>query len=428
MVLTPWGELDESSRESDAEALASLGAQGRRERLYAAMVASCEIRGYEATTVAHLLALSSVSRATFYEYFENKADCFQATIEVLLEAAVGAIGASFRADLPWKERARRALQDFFALAAAQPAAAKVCLVEYHAAGPAGVEAVELAVRHLNRLGLEALEQMPGRSGMPDDLALAIIGGFHRVLYRRLNEGRADELPSLAPHMWEWAMSYPPPPEPLRARGRRPRNEEGLLPPFAAIDPAERIIRAFANATADKGYPFTTIADVAATGAISASTIYKHFDSKDELLTAALDSSGAQLAAAVLPAIRRSPGWPHSVRAGFAATCSFLAAERGFAFLREVEVYAAGPEAIMLRDRIGEAVLTEMLAGEQAPAVGPVYFEAIEGAVYSILRDRLRAGGPESLFDAVPLLTYVALTPVIGAERACEVANEDGRNG
>lgn len=424
MVLTPWGNVEEPQRRGDATE--ELATEDRRERLYAAMVASCELRGYESTSVADLLLLSGVSRATFYEHFENKADCFRATIEVLLKAAVAGIAASYESDLPWEERARLALQGFLELAAAQPAAAKVCLVEYQAAGSAGVEAVEFAVDRLSNLGLAALERMPGRERMPDELARAIIGGFHRVLYRRLHQDRAAELPALAPQLWDWAMAYLPPPEPLRARGRKPHLDGDRLPPFAAVDPAERIIRAFATATMEKGYPSTTIADVAAIASISQRTLYEHFSSKGELLAAALDSSGAQLAAAVLPAIHRSRGWPSSVRMGFNATCSFLAAEPAFAYLRELEVYAAGPEAIALRDETGERILGEMLAGDDVPDVDPIYFEAIEGAVYSVLHDRLRGSGPASLLDAAPLLTYVALAPILGAERACEVANDDGR--
>lgn len=425
MVLTPWGEIEEPQgrRGGPPEDLA---VEDRRERLYAAMVASCALRGYESTSVADLLLLSGVSRATFYEHFENKADCFRATIEVLLKAAVAGIAASYESELPWEERARLALQGFLDLAAAQPAAARVCLVEYQAAGSAGIEAVEFAVDRLAALGRQALEQMPGRQEMPEEIGRAIIGGFHRVLYRRLHQNRAEELPALAPLLWDWAMAYTPPPEPLRARGRKPQLDGDRLPPFAAVDPAERIIRAFATATMEKGYPSTTIADVAAIAAISQRTLYEHFSSKAELLAAALDSSGAQLAAAVLPAIHRSSGWPASVRMGFNATCSFLAAEPAFAYLRELEVYAAGPEAIVLRDGTGERILAEMLSGEDVPEIDPIYFEAIEGAAYSVLHDRLRAGGPAGLLDAAPLLTYVALAPILGAERACEVANEDGR--
>jgi AcrR family transcriptional regulator len=168
-----------------------------------------------------------------------------------------------------------------------------------------------------------------------------------------------------------------------------------------------------------------VADVAECAAVSQRTIYEHFVGKRELLHAVLDSSGAQFCAAVLPAIRRSPGWPYSVRAGFGATCTYFAAEPEFAILRSVEVYAAGPEALALRDVSGAEVFAAMLVGSDAPDPGPLVFEAILGAVHAVLQDTVRRRGPEELPDVAPLLTYVALAPLLGAKRACEVANRDG---
>jgi hypothetical protein len=40
--------------------------------------------------------------------------------------------------------------------------------------------------------------------------------------------------------------------------------------------------------------------------------------------------------------------------------------------------------------------------------------------------RIRDSGPESLPGLAPLCTYIALSPFIGPEEACRVANGDGR--
>ncbi len=423
MVITPWGDVagDEGGGVSRPPEMLD-----KRERLFAAMIASVEERGYEATTVADLLTLSGLSRATFYDLFESKSDCFGATIDGLLKGAVAVIAESYRAEAPWEERAKNALRAFLELAAAHPPSARLCLVEAYAAGAPGIEPVRVAIDRLGLLGREALAGIPGRASIDTELARAIIGGFHRVLYNRLQENRAEELPGLADPLWDWAMSCLPPPQPLRYRGRRPRLEEGGAPRFAAADPAERIIRAFAAAVAEKGYWATTIGDVAGAASISQRTLYEHFGGKGALLEAALDSSGAQLSAATLPAIRRSPGWPESVRAGFGAFCVFLAAEPEFAGLRAVEVYAAGPKAIRQRDAAGDAILAETLAGGGPDDVDPLVAEAIAGAIYSLMHDRVRDHGAASLFEIAPFLSYVALVPFLGPERAAEVANGDGR--
>jgi AcrR family transcriptional regulator len=433
-VKTPWGDatkLRERMLQPGLRVPAEEVAQNQRERLFAAMVASCAERGYERTSVADLIDLSGVSRAAFYELFENKGDCFKATTEALMAAAISLVSRAYQGSGPWEERARAALGTLLELAAAQPAAARLCLVEAYAAGPAGLEPLDRAVDQLGVLGRQALEQIPGRSGVTEELSRAIIGGFHTVLYERLHSHRESELPGLTQSLWDWSMSYSTPPAPLRARLRRPPEAEravAQMPPFALLDPPQRIIRAFADVLVEKRYADVSIADIVTAASISHRTFYEYFEGKRDLLLAALDSSGAQMIAATLPAVRRAPDWPRAARAAFDATCKFLATEPGFARLRVIEVYAAGPEAIAQRNRAGLEVLEAVLspAFERTPEVNPIALEAILGAAYTVLTDRLRSDGPEGLPRAAPLMTYVTLAPFLGAEEACEVANDDGR--
>ena len=53
-------------------------------------------------------------------------------------------------------------------------------------------------------------------------------------------------------------------------------------------------------------------------------------------------------------------------------------------------------------------------------------EMIAAAVYANLYDSLSVAGPEQLPRSVALLTYLTLSPIIGAEDACKAANGDGR--
>lgn len=152
-----------------------------------------------------------------------------------------------------------------------------------------------------------------------------------MIYGRLLERREEELPDLVPGLWEWAMSFTSPPRPLRRPGRlivsRPIS---TAPPFASYSPEQRIIRGFAAAVAKKGYPATTIADIAA-----------------------------------------------------AASCGFLASEPAFASLRTVDIYGAGPAAIASRDETGRQIVGALLepalkAGVNAP---DLMIEASAGAIY-----------------------------------------------
>jgi AcrR family transcriptional regulator len=432
-VQTPWGDADTlrerrlpPGRSGDRDA----ARRDQRERLFAAMVATCAERGYEATSVEDLLRASGVSRATFYEQFDDKLSCFRAAEEEILAGAISAIaeelGGSEGAP---DERPRAALEAFVRVVVAQPAAARMCLVESYAAGAAGIDPVRRAIDWIVLLARDAAAQLPGRAAMPPELLRGIIGGIYQVAYGRLFRRREEELPDLVPDLWDWAMSYPTPSSPLRRPGRlivaRPVPS---APPFASYSPEQRIIRGFATAVADKGYPATTIADIAAAASISQTTFYEHFDGKAEAMRAALDSSGAQLLAAVMPAVRRAEDWRVGLRVGFEEVCGFFAAEPAFAALRMVEVNAAGPEAIASRDATGMQIVSTLLQPALADGVDAtdLRIEASTGAILAIFFEAITKGRPAELPRLAPVLTYIALAPFIPAEEAGEVAIGRGR--
>lgn len=432
MVMTPWGPSEKlrEQRLSGSGVSREEARANQRQRLYGAMVACCETEGYEATSVADLLEVSGVSRGTFYEHFEGKLACFEATIEAILHDVIVAINNRLHGEGDAEARALAAFDAFVALVVAQPAAARLAFVHAYAAGEPGLEPVRQTIETIVEIGQAILDEMPGREAVPRELARAVIGGFYRIFYERLESGREAELPSLVEGMWRWAMSYETPPQPLGPSGRRRAlpTRTAAMPPFAAADPEQRIIRAFAAVVAEKGYAGTTIADVAAAGSFSQSTFYAHFADKADVMAAALDASGAQMLAATLPAARRAPDWAHAVRVVAGTTLTFLATEPGFAELRIFAVYAAGPAAIAQREDTGAQMLQEIIGPvfSGVPELDPLVLEGIFGAINGISYEQLRTGGPASLPDAAPLVTYVALTPLIGAETACEIANGDGR--
>jgi AcrR family transcriptional regulator len=433
-VQTPWGDADTlrqrrlpPGRSGDRDA----ARREQRERLFAAIVASCEEKGFDATSVEDLLRTSGVSRATFYEQFDDKLDCFRAAEDEMVAAAISAVADGFGGEGDASRRPRAALEAFIQLIVAQPAAARMCLVESYAAGETGIEPVRRAIDWIILLGRDAAEQMPERAEMPPELLRGIIGGLYQVIYGRLLERREEELPGLVPGLWDWAMSFPSPPKPLRRPGRlivaRPIS---AAPPFASYSPEQRIIRGFAAAVAKKGYPATTIADIAAAASISQTTFYEHFEGKDDALRAALDSSGAQLLAAVMPAVRRAEDWRIALRVCFEEMCGFLAAEPAFASLRTVDIYGAGPVAIASRDGIGKQIVDTLIgpARESGVNAPDLVIGASAGAVYGILYEGVWKGKTADLPRLAPYLTYFALAPFLGAEEACEVAISRGRTG
>ena len=161
--------------------------------------------------------------------------------------------------------------------------------------------------------------------------------------------------------------------------------------------------------------------------MSTATLYAHFKGKEDLLMAAIDSGGAQIVAATVPAARRAPDWPQSVRAGIGAMFSYLSSQPAIAGLMFVEVYAAGPEALERRMEALQPLEDLRREGYKLfPTTPPIAAEMIAGGVRALIYRTIHNKGPERLPALGPISTYISLAPFVGAEEACAVANGDGR--
>ncbi|HEX6229053.1 MAG TPA: TetR/AcrR family transcriptional regulator, partial [Solirubrobacterales bacterium] len=315
MVRTPWGDATElrarmlrpgrGTPREEAE-------RNQRERLFAAMVATVAEKGYEATTVADLVDLSGVSRSAFYRHFDDKEECMLTAAESLIEPTIEGISEAVTAE-GGEERTRQALEAMLNLIAGQPAASKMAFVEIYAAGPKGVEVVERTLDTFEKYVAGLFQQVPGREEMPPQMIRAMIGGLQKVIHKRLYRDEEGELVDLTPQIWQWWLSYPPPPGPLRAPRRRAQKPRPFAERQAVANPAERVLRALAAIVAEKGYPATTVAEIVERASTSQRTFYEHFANKEEALIAALDSGSAQMLGTTLPAFRRAPDWQHAVR-------------------------------------------------------------------------------------------------------------------
>ena len=446
MVATPWGKsgglrerrLRPGPGTPRDEVLAN-----QRERLFGGTVASVAERGYIATTVNDIAAISGVSSRTFYELFPDKKACFMATLEAIIEAAAayaaqtagetlenpkpGGVNLPAGPDddgVDWEQRARWGVDAFAEMIALQPAAARLAFLEAYSAGQEAIDLIENAVAGFEWLTRQMLEQSPERAEMPAEMVTAHIGAQQEIARTRLRRGQEAELPGLMDEVWRLLLSYQPPPEPLRLSGRTPKFGPE---PLDAHDHAERALRAFAAVVAEEGYVETTVEAVLKRAQMSATTFYAHFHGKDDAMLAAIDSACAQIMAAFLPAFRRAPDWPNGIRSGFGALCNFLASRPALAQLIAVEIFAAGSAAVERRSETLEPL--EELIGqglEHRPEAPTIAGEAITGAILTLIRKRLRDSGAGSLPSLAPLLTYITLSPFIDAGEACRIANGDGR--
>jgi AcrR family transcriptional regulator len=177
-----------------AAAVPSSWPPSARSRLLAAMAQRAAMSGFLDVTVDDVIVAARASRRTFYEHFANREDCLLASYDAIRDDAMRLVTEAG----PGLQPALAALLRYFA---AWPAHARVLCVDILAAGPAGL------ARHEATMTLLAAEvvryQEAGEReavGMlrSDDVAHAVLGAVHRIVQRRLIDGRHASLPRLAP--------------------------------------------------------------------------------------------------------------------------------------------------------------------------------------------------------------------------------------
>lgn len=424
MTTTPWGDATQLRARrlrpgpgADPAAVS----RNQRERMYAAMVAAVAENGYEATRVADVVKLSGVSRSAFYKHFEDKLDCFVATLDELATMARKEVAERYDIELPWEERLRVVADAMLDMVLEQPAAARFCLVEVYAAGPRAVERLDRAVAAVEAAVARAFDESPRHAGMPRDVTRAIVGGIRKTVHTRVRRGDESELIDQLPQLIDWALSYEAPPEPLKRPRRRPDRGAAPVPDHSV--PRERLVTAITDTIAASGYPHATIIEIAARASASLSTFYGNFENKEEALVAALDREREQSLAAAGAAYEAESDWPQAVRAGIDALFGFFAAEPAAAAVAIVDAFTAGPEGLEGGDKTIWAFHVFLRPGlELVGDAKPLASEAVANAVYSLAYAQIRADRTERMRELTPTATFVTLAPFTGAAKACAVAN------
>jgi AcrR family transcriptional regulator len=153
-------------------------------------------KGYAATTVTDLTREAGISRTTFYELFADKEACFLAAYDDAVEGLVRRIVVAYEAEERWPDRARAGLATLLEVLAADPAQARLGLVDVAAAGPAAQRRFRAAVQRLTPFFDEGRDFAPGGRNLPANTSRMAAGAVVGLISDDLVAGRADELPCL----------------------------------------------------------------------------------------------------------------------------------------------------------------------------------------------------------------------------------------
>ena len=432
-------------------------AANQQARIMSAMIELVGKQGYGPTTVAHVTARAGVSRKAFYEHYANKERCFLATYDTIVADGFERVADAAGEAGGLQEELGFGLGVLFHRANESPGVERLVLMEIAAVGRPGIDRREQlisAYEGMLRKNLGA-KRRPGI--IPNPLLRAVIGGYLKVLYTRLQRGEQKQLPALVPDLVRWSFTYYPLPDTMNAvrklrpiaspsgivGGRAPgslsptstsnrrraagRRTPSVSPSFLVHSQRERILDAVAQLSAETGYANMTVNAIADRAAVSLQAFYEHFADKEDAFLVAYEVGHSKSLALVERAHDAAANWPSSVRAGITTLLEFLATEPAFAHMALVDALIATPRTA---DRANKGIVQylELLAPgfDEAPNTGKppaTTLEAIAGGIFELCLTYTARGHVSDLTELAPWLVYFALAPFVGTETAGRVACE-----
>jgi AcrR family transcriptional regulator len=178
----------------------------QRQRLNEAAAAVFARMGYADATAEAIAREAGMSKATFYEHFDNKEDCISALFDAATERLLSAMQEAAEGDGAGSSDPRRRYQQsigaFLQTMADHPDHAQTLLVEIIGAGPRAMErrdrvlaAFAAYIDHRNQQ--DAAAGLVPRLASPDD-AFAIVGAVVELASRHIRTGVPGDVRELEP--------------------------------------------------------------------------------------------------------------------------------------------------------------------------------------------------------------------------------------
>lgn len=176
--------------------------RSEREQLLEAMVRVAAEKGYEAATVSDVVELAGVSRATFYENFEGKEDCFLEAYDAVIDVLVAHVTTAFESATgePWPRRIAVGLGALVELLAAEADIARMAMVEVTAAGDDARERYRAALARFTPFLEEGRTYSGQGDALPADTARFAVGGATSMIFDEIRAGRGPELQRVLPDL------------------------------------------------------------------------------------------------------------------------------------------------------------------------------------------------------------------------------------
>ncbi|HEY8466766.1 MAG TPA: helix-turn-helix domain-containing protein [Solirubrobacterales bacterium] len=171
-------------------------AESQRQRLFDAIAHLSSEHGYNGFSIADVVRRAGVSRATFYELFRNKEECFVGAIELQLRRLMNAVAPAFREADEWPDRVENAIAALLDFIVEEPEYARMSMLEAYAAGPAAYDRYSTGWRLFIAMMDEGRNY--ARFALPPNTGRAALGAAEQLIVDEMLAGRTHRVRTLLP--------------------------------------------------------------------------------------------------------------------------------------------------------------------------------------------------------------------------------------
>jgi AcrR family transcriptional regulator len=413
---------------------------------------------YTNVTVGQIVTRAGVSRATFYQCFEDKEECFVAALAPIRGQLLAGIRRSVASDRP--ERAIfRVAHGLLAFARQRPGMARLLMSDALMGGSRLRNARDGFVADTARIIEEAHSRLPASALVADLSPSLLCGVICRLLGARLRGGQSLQSGGLAEELLGWIVAYEMPLARHRWRavaalpspGRSPFLPPAELRAPAALEPGSprtregtlvenhwlRIVFATTEVIGRDGYTDATVAEIIRTAGVDSRVFYRLFDGKQQALAAAGELLFRNAMAVAAGAFVAGEDWPERVWEATRAVAQYAEQNPTLTYVSLVESLAGGARAAGRVEDLTRAFAIFLQEGFSHPDgraeqsdVGPsdVAIEAIGAAVFELAYRQLREDPEATVSRLLAPVVFISLAPFLGVNAASEIVHRKAFRG
>lgn len=176
------------------------GASEHRHRLLEGMARAVAARGYPDTTIADIVREAAVSRRTFYEHFDAKAECLTALYEAASHNALKVLQDAVNPQLEWQAQVETALSAYLGCLAQNPVLLRTLFVDILGLGAPGLASRRRVNEEIADVMLKLINSGEGsrklKAPLSRAMAMAIVGGINELVLEYIEQDRVADLPEL----------------------------------------------------------------------------------------------------------------------------------------------------------------------------------------------------------------------------------------